>query len=100
MTSFQIAVVALRINMMRSVLTMLGIIIGVAAVITMVGVGAGAQQEVDEQINSNGANLLTVMSGAHNRGGVSMGAGTDATLGLDDVETGDRRDLLDQGPMP
>jgi len=86
LTCFQVALNALRINVLRSVLTMLGIIIGVAAVITMVGVGAGAQQEVDEQINSIGANLLTVMSSSRNRGGVSMQAGAVTRLSLDDVE--------------
>jgi len=83
---FQVAVTALRINVLRSVLTMLGIIIGVAAVITMVGVGVGAQQEVDAQINSIGANILTIQSSRNRRGGVSLGAGSVALLELDDVE--------------
>lgn len=85
-TCFQVAITALRINVLRSVLTMLGIIIGVSAVITMVGVGAGAQQEVDQQINSMGANILTVMGSRNRRGGVSLGAGSVASLELDDVE--------------
>jgi putative ABC transport system permease protein len=86
LTCFQVALTALRINVLRSVLTMLGIIIGVAAVITMVGVGAGAQQEVDAQINSMGANVLTVMGARNQRGGVNMGAGSVASLTLDDVD--------------
>ncbi|GAB1270153.1 ABC transporter permease [Aurantivibrio infirmus] len=85
LTCFQVALVALRINVMRSILTMLGIIIGVSAVITMVGVGAGAQQEVDAQINSIGANMLTVMGPDRRRGGVSQGRGSEARLSLDDV---------------
>lgn len=86
LTCFQVAVTALRINILRSILTMLGIIIGVAAVITMVGVGAGAQQEVDAQIDSIGANILTVMSTRNRRGGVSMGRGSIARLELSDVD--------------
>lgn len=87
LTCFRVALNALRINMMRSILTMLGIIIGVAAVITMVGVGAGAQQEVDAQISAIGANLLTVMSTAQRgSGGVNLGSDSTATLSLDDVD--------------
>lgn len=87
LTCFRVALNALRINMMRSILTMLGIIIGVAAVITMVGVGAGAQQEVDAQISSIGANLLTIMSSAQRGpGGVNLGAESTSTLSLDDVD--------------
>ena len=86
LTCFQVAITALRTNVMRSVLTMLGIIIGVSAVITMVGVGAGAQREVDAQINSMGTNLLVVRSGRNMRGGVNMGSGAVARLELDDVD--------------
>ncbi|MGQ9425331.1 ABC transporter permease [Gilvimarinus sp. F26214L] len=85
LTCFQVAFNALRINLLRSVLTMLGIIIGVAAVITMVGVGAGAQQEVDERINAIGANLLTVTANAGRRGGVTLGSETAPSLALGDV---------------
>jgi len=86
LTCFQVALVALRINIMRSILTMLGIIIGVSAVITMVGVGAGAQQEVDAQISSIGANMLVVMGPNRRRGGVSQGRGSEARLSLADVD--------------
>lgn len=87
LTCFRVALNALRINMMRSVLTMLGIIIGVAAVITMVGVGAGAQKEVDAQISAIGTNLLTVMSASQRGpGGVNLGSESGATLSLDDVD--------------
>ncbi len=86
LTCFRVAFVALRVNMLRSILTMLGIIIGVAAVITMVGVGTGAQQEVDAQINSIGANILTVMGSRRSFGGVSAGADGGARLELSDVD--------------
>src|SRR6266571_7639918 len=59
--SNRIALRALRVNRMRSALTMLGIIIGVAAVITMVGVGAGATERIQQQIQSIGSNLIIVL---------------------------------------
>jgi hypothetical protein len=62
--SARIAVRALRVNKLRSALTMLGIVIGVGAVITMVAVGAGAQARVSEQIQSLGLNMLIVLSGS------------------------------------
>src|SRR5215203_6119684 len=65
--SFGIALRSLRANKMRSFLTMLGIIIGVASVITMVAVGAGAQTQVAQQIRSLGANVLMVIPGAPER---------------------------------
>jgi putative ABC transport system permease protein len=64
---------------------MLGIIIGVAAVIAMVGVGAGAQARVDEQINSLGSNLIIVLSGNYTAGGVRMGSGSQPTISEDDA---------------
>src|SRR5215213_4630596 len=77
--SFGIALRSLRANKMRSFLTMLGIIIGVASVIAMVAVGAGAQTKVAEQICSLGANVLMVLPGAA-RGGVRKESGTRHTL--------------------
>ena len=77
---FRVAFEALRVNLMRSILTMLGVIIGVAAVIAMVTVGAGAQAEVDRQISSLGSNLFIVMSGARRRGGVRSATGAELTL--------------------
>jgi putative ABC transport system permease protein len=71
---------------MRSVLTMLGIIIGVGAVILMVSIGQGVQQQVENQIAGLGANVLMVFPQASNTGGVSMGAGSQDALTLDDVE--------------
>jgi len=83
--SARIAVRALRVNTLRSALTMLGIIIGVGAVITMVAVGAGAQARVAEQIQSLGSNLIIVLSGAITSGGVRLGTGTQLTITEDDA---------------
>src|SRR3954454_8471258 len=71
---------------MRSILTMLGIVIGVAAVIAMVAIGQGAQAQVQSQIASMGANLLFVSSGSVNRGGIRMGGGATKTLVDSDVQ--------------
>ncbi len=76
---------ALRVNKMRSALTMLGIIIGVGAVITMLAVGTGARQRIGEQIASIGSNLIMVVPGSTTAGGVRMGAGTQPTLTLGDA---------------
>ena len=81
----RLALRALAINKLRSALTMLGIVIGVAAVIVMIAVGAGAQQRVEEQIRALGSNLLLVMPGATTAGGVRMGFGSSSTLSEDDV---------------
>ena len=78
--SFGIALRSLRANKMRSFLTMLGIIIGVASVITMVAVGAGAQTQVAQQIRSLGANVLMVIPGAAREGGVRKESGSRHTL--------------------
>jgi len=71
---------------MRSALTMLGIIIGVAAVIAMLAIGTGASQKISEQIESIGSNLLMILPGATTAGGVRMGAGTQITLTSGDAE--------------
>ena len=85
-STIQIAFRALRVNKMRSGLTMLGIIIGVAAVIAMVAVGAGASSKIAEQISSMGSNLLIILPGATTAGGVRMGMGTQPTLTMGDAE--------------
>ena len=82
----RIALRALARNKMRSVLTMLGIIIGVGAVIAMVGVGQGAQKAVQDQIASMGSNLLFVSAGSVNRGGMRMGSGATKTLVYEDMK--------------
>ena len=81
----RVALRALAINKLRSTLTMLGIIIGVAAVIVMIAVGSGAQARVEEQIRSLGSNLLLILSGATTSGGVRLGFGSNLTLTEDDA---------------
>jgi putative ABC transport system permease protein len=83
--SVRIAGRALRVNKLRSALTMLGIIFGVAAVIAMVGVGAGAQARVAEQIQSLGSNLIIVLSGSSNASGVRLGTGSQLSITEDDA---------------
>ncbi|MGE0254241.1 MAG: ABC transporter permease [Alphaproteobacteria bacterium] len=80
------AVQSLRLNLLRSVLTTLGIVIGVAAVISMVSVGAGAQAQVDKVIQSIGSNLLLLLPGSSTQGGVQFGFGSQPTLTEDDAE--------------
>ena len=83
--SMKIAFGALRINKLRSALTMLGIIIGVAAVIAMVAVGSGAQARIQEQIASIGSNIIIVVSGSITSSGIRMGTGNAQTLTEDDA---------------
>jgi putative ABC transport system permease protein len=82
----KIAIRALTRNKMRSLLTMLGIIIGVGAVIATVGLGQGAQQQVQDQIASMGTNLLYISSGSVNKGGIRLGGGATKTLVNDDMK--------------
>jgi putative ABC transport system permease protein len=81
----RIAMRALSRNKMRSILTMLGIIIGVGAVIAMLGVGQGARQTMQEQIQAMGSNLLFVGAGTVTRGGMHMGWGSTKSLVYDDM---------------
>jgi putative ABC transport system permease protein len=83
--TFRIAIRALGRNKMRSSLTMLGIIIGVGAVITMVGIGQGASASIQSQIANLGNNMLFVMSGSMNTGGMRGGAGSSNTLTPEDA---------------
>ena len=82
---FRTAVKALARNKMRTALTMLGMIIGVAAVITMVALGTGAQEEIETQIRSAGTNLIMVRAGNWSRGGVSGGMGSSPRLKVKDI---------------
>jgi putative ABC transport system permease protein len=84
--TFFIALRGLRRNKLRSGLTALGIIIGVAAVVSMVSVGNGAQVSITQQVSALGENLLTVFSGSKRFGGVSSGLGSASTLTLEDAE--------------
>ncbi|HYH41180.1 MAG TPA: ABC transporter permease [Burkholderiales bacterium] len=85
LAGIRIALRALRVNKLRSILTMLGIIIGVGAVITMIAIGAGAQAQVEEQIKALGTNLIIVTPGSVTAGGVRMGAGSRSSLTDDDA---------------
>jgi putative ABC transport system permease protein len=80
---FKTAFVALRVNLLRSILTMLGIIIGVSAVIIMVALGAGAQREVDAQIQALGGNIFVLMGSFRRMGGAATAAGSVQSLTLD-----------------
>ncbi len=84
--TLKIAVRSLQSNKMRSALTMLGVIIGVGAVIAMLAVGTGASRRIAEQIQSVGSNLLIILPGSTTSGGARMGAGTQPTLTLRDAE--------------
>ena len=85
-STLKIALNSLRVNKMRSALTSLGIIIGVAAVIIMLAIGAGANKQVQSNMESMGSNLLTVRSATARTGGVSMGMGSKPTLSVKDAD--------------
>ena len=84
-STLKIALNSLKVNKMRSALTSLGIIIGVAAVIIMLAIGSGANKSVQENMESMGSNLLTIRSAAARSGGVSMGSGSKPTLSVKDA---------------
>ncbi len=86
LASIRLALRALRRNLLRTLLTMLGIIIGVAAVISVVSIGNGAKKQVEAQIATLGQNVILVLSGNVSRGGFSMGFGTAGTLTQPDLE--------------
>ena len=98
--SVRIAGRALRVNKLRSALTMLGIIIGVSAVIAMVGVGSGAQARVAEQIQSLGSNLIIVLSGSVTSSGIRLGTGSQLTISEDDATAIAREVPLVQAAAP
>ncbi len=85
LATLRVALLALQVNKMRSALTMLGIIIGVAAVIVMIAVGSGAQARVEEQIRSLGSNTMMLISGSVSAGGVRLGLGSSFTISEDDA---------------
>jgi putative ABC transport system permease protein len=86
LATIKIALRALRRNKLRTILTMLGMIIGVGAVIAMVGIGNGAKSQLEAQIASLGRNVITVFSGSFSRGGMRSGFGGAGTLILEDAE--------------
>jgi len=77
---------ALRRNIMRTLLTMLGIVIGVAAVITMMEIGNGASLAIQRTLTSLGANTLVIIPGAQNVGGINYGIGSQTTLSPNDAD--------------
>jgi putative ABC transport system permease protein len=85
-STFNVALRALRRNKMRSVLTALGIIIGVGAVIAMVGIGNGAKAQVEAQIASLGQNVILIFSGSTTSSGIRTGWGGAGTLKVEDAE--------------
>jgi putative ABC transport system permease protein len=89
--TLRIAFKALGRNKLRTALTMLGMIIGVAAVIAMVAMGTGAQAQIEEQIKSAGTNMITIFPGSINAGGVRGGSGTSSRLTPEDAQA--MRDL-------
>jgi putative ABC transport system permease protein len=82
----RVALKALRVNKLRSSLTMLGMIIGVAAVIAMLAIGGGAQERVREQLKNLGSNLMLVFPGSTTASGVRLGAGAAQTLTEEDAQ--------------
>ena len=86
LATLKIAARALRRNKLRTLLTMLGMIIGVGAVIAMVGIGNGAKSQIEAQIASMGQNVVLVFSGSFSRGGIRSGWGGAGTLTIDDAE--------------
>jgi putative ABC transport system permease protein len=93
--SIRVALEALSANKLRSGLTMLGIVIGVGAVIALMSIGSGAQAAITKNIKSLGANLITITPGSSSQGGVSQGNGTAPTLTLDDATA-----IADPGQIP
>ena len=85
-STLKIALNSLKVNKMRSALTSLGIIIGVASVIAMLAIGGGTNKQVQENMESMGSNLLTIRSASAKTGGVSMGMGSKPTLSIKDSE--------------
>ena len=84
--TLRIALKALNRNKMRTMLTMLGMIIGVGAVITMVAIGKGAQQTIEDQVKAAGTNMITINSGNFSMGAVRQGSGMSTSLTKEDAE--------------
>ena len=84
---FKIAARALVRNKLRAILTMLGIIIGVASVIAMLAIGEGSKRSITDEMSSMGTNMIMIMPNMQMRGGVSLGASSSMALKMSDVET-------------
>jgi len=87
-------------NKMRSFLTMLGVIIGIASVTVMVSIGLGVQKQIEDQIGSMGVNLITIFPGVFTQGGVRMGTGSASRLTINDLEKIQREATLIEGISP
>ena len=87
--TLKIAGRALKRNKLRTLLTMLGMIIGVGAVIAMVGIGNGAKSQIEAQIASMGQNVVLVFSGSFSRGGIRSGWGGAGTLTMTSARAGE-----------
>ena len=98
--TFRTAVRSLLSNKIRSALTMLGIIIGVAAVITMVAIGAGASRNIQQYISGVGSNILIIMPGVSMAGGVRQQAGSSSTLSLQDAQALEQEAFALRGVAP
>ena len=85
LVTFQMALASMSANKLRSGLTLLGIVIGVAAVISLMAIGQGVQQSITSRIESLGSNLLFIRAGGFNQGGLGGGTGSAGTLTLDDA---------------
>src|ERR1700746_3301466 len=85
-SSIRIAFRALRMNKLRSALTMLGIVIGVASVIATVAIGSGATQRIQDQIASIGSHIIIISPGSASASGVRLGAGNAVTLSESDAK--------------
>src|SRR5215210_3605951 len=85
--TLRIALKALARNKMRTMLTMLGMIIGVGAVITMVALGKGAQSTIEDQVKAAGTNLININAGNFTTGGVRGGGGMSTTLTKEDADS-------------
>ena len=99
-TVFRMALKSIFKNKMRTALTMLGIVIGVGAVIVMVAIGNGAQAQIKSQISGLGTNLIVITAGSVNTGGASQGAQSFNRLTVDDVDAIKREATLLAGVSP
>jgi putative ABC transport system permease protein len=99
-TLIKVATQSILKNKMRTLLTMLGIIIGVGAVIVMVAVGQGAQSQIQNQINNLGTNMLVITPGSSNQGGVNRGAQSYNRLTVDDAEKIRRESVFTSAVSP
>ena len=85
-TLFKVATQSIIKNKLRTMLTMLGIVIGVGAVIVMVAIGNGAQSQIEKQIDNLGTNMIVITAGSSAAGGASQGAGTFNRLTIADAD--------------